>query len=114
MLAVPPDAAATATAQPATELSSSIVLAVPTDYLLDSSGRSRCIDMVQRAAQYNVNRLQFVPTLFWVDEGAEPLPRAVARLKCACMPRSCRQPTLLPHLARGEPPCRPAEPIRRI
>lgn len=61
--------AATATAQPATELSSSIVLAVPTDYLLDSSGRSRCIDMVQRAAQYNVNRLQFVPTLFWVDEG---------------------------------------------
>ncbi|KAI3431611.1 hypothetical protein D9Q98_004660 [Chlorella vulgaris] len=52
-----------------TPISSSIVLAVPTDYLLDGSGRSTCIDMVERAAQYDVKRLQFVPTLFWVDNG---------------------------------------------
>ncbi|KAL4440114.1 hypothetical protein ABPG75_003115 [Micractinium tetrahymenae] len=51
------------------EISSSIVLAVPTDYLLDGSGRSKCMDMVDRASQYRIKRLQFVPTLFWVDEG---------------------------------------------
>lgn len=33
---------------PWTEISSSIVLAVPTDYLLDGSGRSKCMDMVDR------------------------------------------------------------------
>jgi hypothetical protein len=46
------------------------VLAVPTDYLLDGSGHSQCIGMVQRASQYKVRRLQFIPTLFWVDNGA--------------------------------------------
>lgn len=34
--------------RPWTEISSSIVLAVPTDYLLDGSGRSKCMDMVDR------------------------------------------------------------------
>lgn len=33
---------------PWTEISSSIVLAVPSDYLLDGSGRSKCMDMVDR------------------------------------------------------------------
>ncbi len=33
---------------PWTEISSSIVLAVPTDYLLDGNGRSQCMDMVDR------------------------------------------------------------------
>lgn len=32
----------------AAEISSSIVLAVPTDYLLDGSGRSKCMEMVDR------------------------------------------------------------------
>ena len=98
------------------------MLAVPSDYLLDGSGRSKCMDMVDRwgrkrawvdggnvlgrnrgqqgaaggspwgmgaggwvpearrpppllpptrcsASQFNVKRLQFVPTLFWVDTG---------------------------------------------
>lgn len=31
-----------------TPFSSSIVLAVPTDYLMDGSGRSKCIEMVER------------------------------------------------------------------
>ncbi|PRW39302.1 Palmitoyl-monogalactosyldiacylglycerol delta-7 chloroplastic [Chlorella sorokiniana] len=57
-----------------TEISSSIVLAVPTDYLLDGSGRSKCMDMVDRASEFNVKRLQFVPTLFWVDTGPEDPP----------------------------------------
>ena len=129
--------AAVGAAGPSTELSSSIVLAVPSDYLLDGSGRSKCMEMVDRqagssrrvcysvlgqlcyakgqcqhqeqtahpnqgeikpacpvwrlpapapcrASQYNVKRLQFVPTLFWVDEGV-----ALA---------------LLPRLAQNRPP----------
>ncbi|KAL4438699.1 hypothetical protein ABPG77_006303 [Micractinium sp. CCAP 211/92] len=64
-----PEPAARSPGGAATEISSSIVLAVPTDYLLNGSGRSTCMDMVDRASQYRIKRLQFVPTLFWVDEG---------------------------------------------
>ena len=53
--APPPGAAADGGAAPPplgnggrVEISSSIVLAVPTDYLLDGSGRSKCMEMVER------------------------------------------------------------------
>ena len=62
--------AAAAAAPTSTPLSSTVVLAVPSDYLLDGSGRSVCIDIVERAAAQQVPKvLQFVPTLFWVDTG---------------------------------------------
>ncbi len=54
-----------------TEFSASIVTAVDTDYLLDGSGNSKCIDMVRTAAaQPGISkRLAFFPTLFWWDSG---------------------------------------------
>ena len=48
-------------------LSSSIFLFGPEDYILHGNS-SRCTQMVDRAAKEINSRLNFVPTLFWVDK----------------------------------------------
>ena len=47
-----------------------ILLVGPGDYNVNS-GTSRCMQMVQTAAQTKQSRLMFTPTLFWVDAGAQ-------------------------------------------
>lgn len=44
-----------------------ILVMGPGDYL-DNGGSSRCEQMVERAAKLKQSRINFTPSLFWVDE----------------------------------------------
>lgn len=48
------------------ELSSSVVILGAEDYIMQGN-TSACTDMVDRAALHTNSRLNFIPTLFWVD-----------------------------------------------
>eukprot|EP00884_Botryococcus_braunii_P004939 jgi/Botrbrau1/14446/Bobra.0014s0091.1 len=49
------------------EIGSSILVMGPSDYL-ENGGTSRCEQMVERAAKLKQSRINFTPSLFWVDE----------------------------------------------
>ena len=60
---------ATAAAQvPIPEISSSVLVFGPSDYVLNG-GQSRCQTIVQNALANKQSTLMFVPTAFWVDDG---------------------------------------------
>ncbi len=60
---------ATAAAQAAVpEISSSVLVFGPSDYVLNG-GQSRCQTIVQNALANKQSSLMFVPTAFWVDNG---------------------------------------------
>lgn len=59
------------------QFGASIFLGGPWDYEIDqSTGTSRCLDMVDRVVSYeNILYVQFIPTLYWVDTGPlQPYP----------------------------------------
>lgn len=70
-----------------TPLSSSILLIGAEDYILHGS-TSRCIQMVDRAAEQMNSRLTFAPVLFWVDRNQKaPLPWQTSRVSYFCFQR---------------------------
>lgn len=70
-----------------TPLSSSILLVGAEDYILHSN-TSRCIQLVDRAAEQIHSRLNFAPVLFWVDRNQKaPLPWQTNRVSHFCFQR---------------------------
>ena len=66
--------------RPITELNSSIIAVGDGDWLND-----RCVNMVDRAAQYKQSKIMFVPTLFWVQNGDGPIDHyCYARVNGVC------------------------------
>ena len=78
------------------ELSSSIIMMGQQDYAMQGN-RSRCTDMVDRAANLTNSKLNFVPTLFWVNHQAAN--SQISSGSCFCVKR-----TLLPNGTTSCPP----------
>eukprot|EP01024_Parvocaulis_polyphysoides_P038886 TRINITY_DN3511_c0_g2_i1.p1 TRINITY_DN3511_c0_g2~~TRINITY_DN3511_c0_g2_i1.p1 ORF type:complete len:548 (-),score=70.28 TRINITY_DN3511_c0_g2_i1:1419-2846(-) len=54
------------------EANSNILMVGDWDYRpWGENGQSRCMEMVDRALEFKVSRIQFVPTQFWVDEDGD-------------------------------------------
>ena len=74
---------ATAAAQVAIpEISSSVLVFGPSDYVLNG-GQSRCQTVVQNALANKQSTLMFVPTAFWVDDGYASLKTVNSQVSLA-------------------------------